>query len=164
MRYNKNSLNLGCGRNILESCVNLDIIKREGVDVVHDLNRFPYPFDDDSFKVVYAEHVIEHLCPMNKIKFMNEVWRVLEPEGILNLSVPVAGSWISHQDPTHCTWWGDMTAQYFDLTSPYYKVYEPRPWKLIKQERETVRKEGLDISIPLDCLEMCFEKKLWGRG
>ena len=36
-------INLGCGREILEGYTNVDLIKEQGVDVIHDLNEYPYP-------------------------------------------------------------------------------------------------------------------------
>ena len=35
----------------------------EGVDVVHDLESFPYPFEDESCITVKAAHVVEHIKP-----------------------------------------------------------------------------------------------------
>jgi len=46
----KKKLHLGCGKIIKEGYVNLDIQKLPGVDVIHDLNKFPYPFKDNSFQ------------------------------------------------------------------------------------------------------------------
>ncbi len=38
-----------------------------GASVVHDLNKFPYPFEDNTFEVVYSSYCIEH--QENKLKF-----------------------------------------------------------------------------------------------
>jgi hypothetical protein len=42
-------LHLGCGTNIKKDWINLDFVKLKGVEVVHDLNKFPYPFKDNTF-------------------------------------------------------------------------------------------------------------------
>ena len=55
-------LNLGCGNDIKEGWVNMDYIGAEGVDVVHNLNRLPYPFPDNTFDSILASHVLEHLA------------------------------------------------------------------------------------------------------
>lgn len=47
-----NRLNLGCGNNIKERWVNLDILEGKGVDVVHDLNELPLPFENEKFELV----------------------------------------------------------------------------------------------------------------
>jgi len=52
-------LNLGCGEDYKEGYINLDILDNEFVDVIHDLNKFPYPFKDDEFGEIYIHHVLE---------------------------------------------------------------------------------------------------------
>ena len=49
-------LDIGCGRHKLPGSIGLDIVPLEGVDVVHDLNQFPYPFSDNSFDSVRLSH------------------------------------------------------------------------------------------------------------
>ena len=41
-------LNLGCGNKIYDGYVNVDKFDLYNVDIQHDLEKFPYPFDDDS--------------------------------------------------------------------------------------------------------------------
>ena len=43
-----NKLNFGCGPEIMKGYVNMDILKLSGVDVVHNFNKFPYPFKDNA--------------------------------------------------------------------------------------------------------------------
>ena len=79
-------LNIGCGRDIKKGYVNLDVTKIEGVDIVHNLNKFPYPFKDNTFGEIYASHVIEHIEDFKKI--MNELHRILRTGGKLIVRVP----------------------------------------------------------------------------
>ena len=51
-------INLGCGRNIMKGYVNVDKIKLRGVDVVHDLDKFPYPFKENSVDEIYARYIL----------------------------------------------------------------------------------------------------------
>ena len=37
-------LNIGCGKKNKNGYINLDLLKLPNVDVVHDLNQFPWPF------------------------------------------------------------------------------------------------------------------------
>lgn len=64
----------------------VDACRKYGLDVrkVEDLNRIP--FDDEMFDVVYLTQVFEHL--RNPHGFMNELARVLKPNGTLYLAVP----------------------------------------------------------------------------
>jgi len=45
-------LNLGCGTDIWEGYLNVDIVPFQGVDMVWDLNETPLPFKDDSFSEI----------------------------------------------------------------------------------------------------------------
>ena len=54
-------LNLGAGKNILKGFINLDIVDLEGVDVCHNLDKFPYPFEDNLFQFIFANNILEHL-------------------------------------------------------------------------------------------------------
>ena len=55
-----NKLNIGCGKDIKKGYINLDKSKVDGVDVVHDLDTYPWPFEDDFFDEVYGRDIIEH--------------------------------------------------------------------------------------------------------
>lgn len=50
--------------------------------------REPLPYPDDTFNVVYCNHVAEHLTPDEGISLVKELHRVLEPGGICRLVVP----------------------------------------------------------------------------
>jgi predicted SAM-dependent methyltransferase len=54
-------LNVGCGLNIKKDWINLDLHKLEGVDVVHDIEKIPWPFEDNYFDEIECFHVLEHV-------------------------------------------------------------------------------------------------------
>ena len=54
-------LNLGCGNKIKEGYVNVDKFDYYNCDVVHDLELFPYPFDNDTVEYILLSHVLEHI-------------------------------------------------------------------------------------------------------
>lgn len=123
-------LDLGCGADDLDGYIKLDIIKREHVDIVHDLEVFPWPIEDETFEEVRAWHILEHI---EKRKFFNinddpcvmgELWRILKPEGLLHLGAPY-GTTVSYvQDPTHVNPLVDRTFHYFDPRSPLWNFYK----------------------------------------
>ena len=80
-------LNLGCGEDIRKGYVNLDYVKHLGVDKVHDLNKLPYPFKDNSFDEIYASHVLEHL-DVEWFAFIKELNRLLKKGGRIIVKVP----------------------------------------------------------------------------
>lgn len=102
-------LNLGCAYKILPGHVNLDRHKHQGVDVVHDLNKFPYPFNNNEFDEILASHILEHVDDMPRT--MKELHRILKSGGKLVIKGPHfsgEGSWV---DPTHkrCFTYGTFT-------------------------------------------------------
>ena len=85
---NKRFLHIGCGSNILpEPFENLDGRKFDGVQHVckaDDLSKF----DDNTFDLVYASHILEHY-PRNDVQKVLREWiRVTKVDGIVRLSVP----------------------------------------------------------------------------
>jgi predicted SAM-dependent methyltransferase len=79
-------LHLGCGGRILPGFINTDVIGSKNVLGV-DL-RFPFPFKDNSFRGVYAHHVLEHLEYTHARQVLRECFRVLDKGGTLRLAVP----------------------------------------------------------------------------
>ena len=99
---------LGSGPNWTKVCdevyhdVFLDLKKfNDSIDIVHNLNKIPWPIKDNEFQSVSAIHVLEHLDSF--INFMDECWRVLDIGGSLYIETPLAGSDVNltHSDPTH---------------------------------------------------------------
>jgi SAM-dependent methyltransferase len=104
-------LNLGCGNQILPGFVNLDRTKARGVDVAHDLERYPYPFKDNEFDFILASHVLEHLD--DTIGIMAETYRILKPGGTLLIKFPYylhPNAWV---DPTHKKCLTEETFRFF---------------------------------------------------
>lgn len=125
-------LDVGCGGNKQPNFVGMDKRELEGVDIVHDLETFPYPLPDECCLTIVGSHIVEHLKPWLMIDFMDELWRVMKPEGQLAMSMPYPGSRGYWQDPTHINGSNEVTFQYFDPEYPLYGIYRPRPWRLMK--------------------------------
>lgn len=78
-------LNLGCGADIKKGYVNIDFRKLTGVDVKHDLNKFPYPFKNNTFDFIYSRNCIEQLDDIMKV--MYELHRICKKKGLVNIIV-----------------------------------------------------------------------------
>ena len=112
-------LDLGCGENkqSVESLFNQGVISVEqqphsivigvdaqkvnGVDKVHDLTKFPYPFADNSIDGAFSSHFLEHLTGEQRIKYFNEMYRILKPGAKIKHIHPYYKSSRAVQDPTH---------------------------------------------------------------
>jgi SAM-dependent methyltransferase len=112
-----------------------DIREFDNVDVVHDLNRRPWPWRDNTFLHVSAIHLVEHLPDL--ISFMDEAWRVLQPGGSIYIETPEAGGNfdLTHTDPTHVRCYRLYTLHnYFSPEGIQQFGYTDRPWGILKQE------------------------------
>jgi hypothetical protein len=112
-------LDLGCGQNKcsvqqlhehsiipierIENAVVLgvDMYPCEGVDKVWDLTKFPYPFKDNSIDGAFSSHFVEHLDGPERIKFFNEMYRILKVGARMRHIHPHYRSVRAVQDPTH---------------------------------------------------------------
>lgn len=108
-------LNLGCGKDIFDGYINLDIVALNGVDVVHDLNKLPLPFKDNEFEEIYAKDIIEHL---EYIPLMKELHRILQPRGKLIIKSPHYTSLNFWTDPTHKHAFAVRTFSFFAKENP----------------------------------------------
>ncbi len=80
-------LNIGCGTDIKEGFINLDFIKEKGVDIIHDLNKVPYPFRDNTFNYIYASNILEHLT-LSIFLILKELTRISKDKAIIEIIVP----------------------------------------------------------------------------
>ncbi|KIE58794.1 2-polyprenyl-3-methyl-5-hydroxy-6-metoxy-1,4-benzoquinol methylase [Methylacidiphilum kamchatkense Kam1] len=60
-------------------------VKNQKVEVV-DLNTDPLPYSDNSFDIITCTEVVEHLN--NYRKLLQEMYRVLKPQGLVVISTP----------------------------------------------------------------------------
>lgn len=104
-------LNIGCGTSAIPGHINLDSIKLPGVDVVHDLNKYPWPFKKDEIDEVYASHVLEHLDDI--VRCMAEINRVCKKNAKVVIRVPHFSCGVSYRDPTHKRLFSYFTFDYF---------------------------------------------------
>lgn len=96
-------LNLGCGSKILEGYINVDKFDYYPVDVVHDLEKFPYPFETDSVDYILLSHVLEHVGqnPDVFIGIVRELFRICKPNSKIRIIVPHPRHDDFLADPTH---------------------------------------------------------------
>lgn len=104
-------LNMGCGKDIREGYINLDSVKLPGIDVIHDLNKLPYPFKDNEFDEVYCFHILEHLDDL--VKVMKELKRICKNNAKIIIRVPHFSCGVSYRDPTHKRLFSYFTFDYF---------------------------------------------------
>jgi len=104
-------LNLGAGTNIRKDCINLDSIKLPGINKVHDLEKFPWPFKNNEFDEIYCSHILEHVSDLTKT--MKEMQRICKPRARIKIRAPHFSCGVSYRDPTHKRLFSYFTFDYF---------------------------------------------------
>lgn len=85
-KTDKKTLDIGCSTSgyaqYFPNRVGLDIVKKEGVDIVGDAHQLPFP--DETFENILCTEVLEHLHTPQRA--VDEMWRVLKVGGKLILT------------------------------------------------------------------------------
>lgn len=128
-----NKLRIGCGFDHSGDYTNLDISDTCNPDIVHDIRKeFPM-FKDNQFDEVQAWGVLEMILPNEEFRLvLNEIWRILKPNGILDGQVPSTDPRVLMIDPFDRRWFHPETWKYFDYRENAYKqfgqMYKLKPW------------------------------------
>jgi len=110
-------LNLGSGLDYKPGFINLDSDKNLKADIYHNINKFPWPFPDNTFSEIHCFHILEHVD--NLIETMQEIKRISKKGAIIKIKVPLFPSIHSVSDPTHKRYFTYITFNYFTDKSFY---------------------------------------------
>lgn len=159
-------LMLGAGKEQKPGFTHHDIQKfHPHIDVAHDLTVFPYPWEDDAWDYVEMSDVIEHLRG-DVTAVLDELWRVVAPDGHLFIHTAEAGSWQHRMDPTHVRGFMLNSFDYYDPETPAGRTYRytERGWKIVKRTIDqtggivvvmTPRKDAVPVEERSEELEAC---------
>lgn len=115
-------IDLGCGISKRDSeSIGVDIVKLPGVDIVCDIEN-GLPFKDNEIDEIYTRHFLEHID--NFFFVMQEVYRIIKPEGRVIIKVPHFASPTNYSDPTHKRFFGLYSFQCFDPKSAKYNYHQ----------------------------------------
>ena len=114
-------IDLGAGRNKRDGFLGVDVRKFQGVDIVCDLGKDKWPWDNNSVDEAHSSHMIEHLTATQRIWFVNELYRVLAPGAKCTVVTP---HWAS------CRAYGDLTHQWPPV-SEFWFYYLSREWRAV---------------------------------
>jgi len=117
--YSGRALDLGCGANKRPDAVGLDVAPLPGVDIVHNLDCYPYPLEDNSFDVVYCSSILEHVTDV--MSTMNEIYRVCKDGAVVHISLPHYTHAKTYADPTHKHFFSFGVVRY--LSGEAYSYY-----------------------------------------
>lgn len=119
---NENWLDVGCGTDKISGAIGVDLIKLPGVDVVHNLNVFPWPFEDNTFDHIVCNQSLSHLNDF--VGVIEQMHRIAKPGGIVEILAPHYANDSFNTDPTHKMHIGIRSMNYFlegiDFKYRYY--------------------------------------------
>lgn len=111
-------LDLGCGPNPRQGYIGVDTIAFNEKVKVFDLRTGPWPWEDNSVEEAHCSHFVEHLTNLNdkweRVRFFNELYRVMVPGGQCTLIIPHWASTRYYGDPTHKEPFSEMGFFYLD--------------------------------------------------
>lgn len=149
-------LNLGCGFNKPLGYVHVDMFKECDPDVLHDLETFPWPFENNSTDEMLLNHSLEHIGQQSSVflKIIQELYRISKNGATIQINVPHPRHDNFISDPTHVRTITPLTLQLFDLElNKYWKsinaantpfaIYLGVNFRLLNTEI-TLEKEYLD--------------------
>lgn len=101
LRFNMIKLNLGCGSNKKAGFVNVD--QFGDPDLRHNLEEFPWPWEDNSVAEIWMIHVLEHLGQSTAVylRIIQELYRICAPGALIRIHVPHFRHDFFFADPTH---------------------------------------------------------------
>lgn len=126
---NARALDVGCGQRKLSGSVGMDIVSDSAADIVHDMNKMPWPCEESSFDLVFASHVLEHTDDV--LGFLGEARRVLKSGGHIVVQVPYFRSTDAFGDVTHKHFFTSMSLEYVEEGSKH-AAYNYVPFRLKK--------------------------------
>lgn len=89
-------LNLGCGPYKAQGYINIDHNPNWKPDLVLDITK-GLPYGVNSIDEIRAHHVLEHLETEGMLNVLADCYRVLKPQGILSIVVPLMDFELDHR-------------------------------------------------------------------
>lgn len=118
----KKILDLGSGIKKNENAIKVDINPKVNPDIIHDLNNFPYPFENQHFDTIIMDNVIGELN--NFFTVMDEIYRISKVGADIIIKVPYFRSSYAFIHPNIKSFFTVRTFEYFDPDSEIYKRYK----------------------------------------
>jgi SAM-dependent methyltransferase len=140
-------ISLGAGEEpeLEKDWVNVDLVELPNIQVIHNLMKFPYPFENESADFIKAKDLIEHLAGYAAdgrpilIAFIEECYRILKTGGTLWIQTPSWEADFLWIDPTHVRGFDKRSFDFFDPETDFGKAtgfYSKAKFKVEAKELE----------------------------
>ena len=143
-----------------EVVIHLDQAKLKGVDIIHNLNSYPWPFSKNEFDEVLCFMILEHLD--DYIKALEEIWKITKHKGIVKITVPFFPSMYAAIDPTHKHFFTYFTFDYFTVGHSF--EYYSKAKFIIKRKyiRFSWNKILISISVIINLMPTVYSRYFAG--
>lgn len=92
-------LDIGCGRRKISGADGLDIDPNSEAKIIHDVNKYPFPIESNSYDMIYAKHIIEHIEDPRGL--VEEIQRILKYGGKAFIETPHFTNYVSYAEQQH---------------------------------------------------------------
>ncbi len=151
-------LNLGCGRDIKKGFVNVDIQKANDIDKSFDFDKFPYPFEDNTFDYVYTDNVFGHLEDIKKV--LKEIYRISKKDAIIEIIVPYYNCKAAFGDVTHKHFFNASSMDNFIINPEKFQINKKEIVKKVYHNEKRKFKMLAKELIPTTLGKLIYPKKL----
>jgi len=150
-------LNLGCGFDKRDGWLNVDNFSECEPDKIVDIEQTPWDLPTNGFELVLMKHVLEHVGATFErfAAVMRELYRITQPDGILEIHVPHF---------RHDTFWSDPThvRAFTPLTFRMMSKRQNRDW-IAAKANYTMLAFVLDVDFELESASQTYEPSWWKK-
>jgi len=122
-------LDIGCGDKKVKissyKVDGIDKLKTKDVDIVCNIEKEKWPIKDNTYDVIYANHVLEHVDNLPHV--LREIIRVGKHGSTVKIKVPHFTNNGAFRDPTHRRFFAYRTFDHFALYKKRGLLYEKLP-------------------------------------
>lgn len=140
-------LDLGCGDRKEPGFLGVDHVALPGVDLVVNLENYPWDIESDSVFELRASHYVEHVKDLKS--FMEECYRILVHGGLFTIICPYYTSIRAFQDYTHVRPISENTFIYFN-----------QPWL----KSQLLNHYGVEADFDIDVVKYIYGPNWEARG
>jgi SAM-dependent methyltransferase len=126
-------LDVGCGNYKIPGSVGIDHFYLKDVDIIHNLDVFPWPVESEKYDKVIFSHSLSHLKDVSMV--MIECFRILKNGGCIEIVAPHFTSDNFNTDPTHKIHLGIRSMDYFIVNTDGKYRYLPDETKFILEKK-----------------------------
>jgi SAM-dependent methyltransferase len=118
----KKILDLGSGIDKISGAIRLDNNKEVKPDILHDLNNYPYPFENDQFDEIHLNNILLHLDDV--FSTMKEIHRIVKVDGKVIVKCAYFRSNYAYHFPGNKNHFTVNTFNFFDPEHLFFKKFK----------------------------------------